>query len=1020
MTQKTMRQVQRTCWGLILLLSGTVVNAQDHLHHGASGLPHGIPDFCQAAGSVIVPTGTQAVWSGTLTAPCLGVHGTVRVADGTTITGTVMVYDDGALLVGTPSTPAQNVTFVFPDVALDLTSDPEQFGNGLIVFGTLKVYGDVKTPFVRLASEVQPGVTVLDLAAAPSGWQPGDRLALVGQPEEVVTIAAISGRSVVLRQPTTSAHLGIRSPEGELAYLPHIANLTRSVVFKSVNPQGTRGHSLYSGRADIAIQGAAFVGMGRTRAEALVNSTTYGDDNAPNHIGTNQIGRYAVHFHHTLGPVYDGRADQYRFIGNVLEANAKVGLAVHNTHYGLVQDNVVFGAGGAGMWTEDGSETGNKFIHNLVAAVYNPTIELAPSEETYDPQARKGSGLWLASINSEVRNNVIAGVQSEGITFYSGCSEDAGDPCAPTFIVPVPIGPGLDPSLPENRLMITNTGGSLLYPSRGQRDPLPVDGNEIYSAKGVAFSNWWVARAEISTPLGGAGVISNTTVWNSSVCVLFRYADAIFDGLECLNEGGVGQAINQMNDASSLGLGVVASEIHHFSFRGYDQSYVKTGQLAHAPLFVFQDGLSQTRSGFQITNEGQGTPIWPLNGRDLEVHRYEWINVLHTPLPGLPLRAIEATYRDGSSNDNIEGWRYFELNVRGYQQEPTQNFRIFFAQQAPAAPAPAPGGVMFPGVYDDRIAGCPEPGLSNQECWTKYGIATLMALAPCQNSLPGIEGFTCTGEVPPPPLVTHATPTPTPAPAPTPTPLAITPLAPIAAVSVDGNAVAVSYTLPFTTGGVAPVSVACDPPSGSLFQAGVTPVTCIATDAAQQRASTLSVVTVTYTPPPALTISALQAMNAVSLDGRPVAFIYPTPVTTGGLAPVFIVCTPPSGSFFTVGTTAVMCTATDAVGQTALTLSFVTVTYTPPPPMTLPTLSWLCRTLSVNSYLDGTKKAVFSCPQTFSLDQGDTATVTRTTSSWLCRLAETVNAYSDDTYTVVFRCPPTFSVRKGIVVTVSK
>lgn len=50
------------------------------------------------------------------------------------------------------------------------------------------------------------------------------------------------------------------------------------------------------------------------------------------------------------------------------------------------------------------------------------------------------------------------------------------------------------------------------------------------------------------------------------------------------------------------------------------------------------------------------------------------------------------------------------------------------------------------------------------------------------------------------------------------------------AQSADGQPVAVTFNSPQTTGGQAPVTLACDPQSGSLFPGGTTTVRCTATD----------------------------------------------------------------------------------------------------------------------------------------------------------------------------------------------
>ena len=99
---------------------------------------------------------------------------------------------------------------VIADRPLDTTRDPEQFGNGIVGLGTIRVHGAVRTPtFMRLAAEPLAGQTRLVLAERPAGWKAGDRLVLPDtrqlggdergsryQPQwEELTVAAVSGET---------------------------------------------------------------------------------------------------------------------------------------------------------------------------------------------------------------------------------------------------------------------------------------------------------------------------------------------------------------------------------------------------------------------------------------------------------------------------------------------------------------------------------------------------------------------------------------------------------------------------------------------------------------------------------------------------------------------------------------------------------------------------------------------------------------------------------------------------------
>ena len=68
-------------------------------------------------------------------------------------------------------------------------------------------------------------------------------------------------------------------------------------------------------------------------------------------VGTNQIGRYSIHFHHAFGPkAAPANGYQFTLIGNAVDDASKWGITIHNSHYGLVHDNVVYNSRGAASW----------------------------------------------------------------------------------------------------------------------------------------------------------------------------------------------------------------------------------------------------------------------------------------------------------------------------------------------------------------------------------------------------------------------------------------------------------------------------------------------------------------------------------------------------------------------------------------------------------------------------------------------------------------------------------------------
>jgi hypothetical protein len=121
----------------------------------------------------------------------------------------------------------------------------------------------------------------------------------------------------------------------------------------------------------------------------------------------------------------------------------------------------------------------------------------------------------------------------------------------------------------------------------------------------------------------------------------------------------------------------------------------------------------------------------------------------------------------------------------------------------------------------------------------------------------------------------------------------------------------------------APV-VKCTPPPGSPFFFGTSRVTCTAIDAAGNSSQCELLVHVVDTIPPEISCS--NDITIVSSLATPVSFsAAANDLCDSTVTPV---CMPPSGSLFSIGTTTVVCTATDDSGNTSQ-CSF-TVTIVPP------------------------------------------------------------------------------------------
>ena len=146
--------------------------------------------------------------------------------------------------------------------------------------------------------------------------------------------------------------------------------------------------------------------------------------------------------------------------------------------------------------------------------------------------------------------------------------------------------------------------------------------------------------------------------------------------------------------------------------------------------------------------------------------------------------------------------------------------------------------------------------------------------------------------------------------------------------SVEMNAASASGTVVdfagvTQSGGCSPVTTACNPPVGSTFPVGVTTVNCTAADSCAAKAACSFNVTVKPLPPVTIGCPADVSIYATSTTGEIVS--YEAPLTGGGCNTPMIVCSPPSGSSFPLGSTSVNCKASDSCGGESACKFLITV-----------------------------------------------------------------------------------------------
>jgi hypothetical protein len=762
---------RRTFIAALLVITGLAAPAR-------AQLPHGIPAFCAAAtvrsvasgawsapatwstgrvpaaGDVVMVESGHAVSYGTVSdasIACVGVAG--QLAFTPTVNtrlkvGTLQVLPSGSLTVGTVAAPINAgviAEIIIASRPLNTAADPEQYGTGLIVFGVLRMHGSPKTPYVRLTAEASKGATVLQLAQAPTAWLPGERQALPDSkqwqiettpyvPEwEVATLASLSGAAAALAAPLQFTHPGGRNADGVLEFLPHVANLTRNVIVRSEAPTGgTRGHVIVVARADVDVRWTAFRDLGRTSIDPL-DSTTFDAAGKVTHVGTNQIGRYAMHVHHVMGPTTapaNGR--QFTLIGNVIEASSKWGLAIHQSHYGLIQDNVIYNALGAGVMLEDGNESFNVIERNLVAVVRGTGQERADART--GEFGYEGSAFWLHGPNNYVRNNIGASTNAFGYTIAMLANPSGR----------IPKFPGAD---------LTIAGQ---YDTRdlAAMPLLEFSGNELYgSANGVTAWNLGAVCCE-SVREVAPSVVKNMRLWHISRYGFYGYGQnkVEFDGW--------------VQRGSRAGLASPYEMYQGFFFSDYitRNLIIRNSDLQNLKIGVHVPPKSgDTRDIYgavatpivientvlkNLTNIRVSTP-WGISGGGgaLPPRRTVIRSVLFGAPAGFTSKAIVMAYESGA-NANPNFVQRDEVQVVDFNRVAGQTFNVFYQEQRPDFIVPQSSGGAI---------GAPAAGLTNAQSWAQFRLAVAGAVAPCAITRPEISGFVCSSagvETPPSPIGT--------------------------------------------------------------------------------------------------------------------------------------------------------------------------------------------------------------------------------------------------------------------------
>jgi hypothetical protein len=746
--------------------------------------------------------------SSTVKIDTIGIEGTLEFENGTELDFTnILVYEGGSIQFGTPTERAKEIELWFNDVPV---SDPEQFSNGILVWGAWKPYGAKRRRFVQVAKEPKAGDTAIWLAAYPIGWQPGDRLvisdtrvpfvskdkkyqktpgnkwegAIIDSQTEFMTIASILGNVLTLAEPLKHDHLGSYEPDGSptvlddgTLFLPHVGNMTNEITIQSSGQ--TRGHIMFLNRAEVDQEGVTLKNLGRTNILSGIDNTitehrvlfnepfadieagqvvtlesAAGEVRDPDNrgearnlwyaelahgvievyindirggplgrkldtselsrriksIGTNQIGRYPVHFHHLAGPVNPRNTGwQFCSLGCVVEGSPKWGFVGHHSHFGLLGNNLAVGCEGAGFALESGAETGNDIINNMSVGSLGTGL---PSRQKLTPSyggdwvGHEGTGFWLGGENNNVVGNVSCGHRMSG---YNMTLLPISHPklCLWNRIAKYPLVRGADMH-----------DGSGQYTTNPYDPALPrfntFKGNTVYGTAKFGMELWF--KRTFTELFGLHG-------WNILTGITYGYQALKFTENGTVLRGYMPMIdrVDHQGNPLSAGLdflGKSAIDVTNLDIRGFAVGVI--GQPSRGGFDV-SDSTIQAHRGVVIVPTGQSEPI-PVN----------LIGMEFIPMPegeSIPVSFTPHFYE--SSGGDIMSPRIFTLTLKGGEE-----YELFSEDQAPDH--------VIGKVDPAGKSGTLEAGLTNLESLHKYGIAYGGKVATCAvSALPIENGLAC-------------------------------------------------------------------------------------------------------------------------------------------------------------------------------------------------------------------------------------------------------------------------------------
>jgi len=690
----------------------------------------------------------------------------VTTMDTSLTVGTLLVKEGGTLQIGTTSNPISSnstASLLFADRSFNDTLDPAQYGNGLLVFGTLAVHGaQLSDTFVRLNAEPTTGTSNISLEKPITGWKPGDRLVLPDTRQltknedaeayipqwEARTLQSMSGTLITLAQALAFDHKGARGGDGNVMFFPHVGNLSRNVIFQSVNSNGTRGYTFFAHRANVDIRYAAFRDLGRTTVMPHDETIFDGSGNTTK-IATNQLYRTPITLYHLIGPFPVVNPYQFTLVGNAVDGGEtdhpfRWCIGIIDSHYGLIQKNICYNTAGSGIAMWAGSETQNVVEQNFVMRVKGTGAKSVTSG-IKKIKGNEGSGFYL-KVNNRIRDNVVANIVPlpasiiepikgndnvdwhgwrMGYALYQAQMKNG--------VISIPHTPGADPS----EYVPVTQGLPILEFAR----------NEVYGA----------VKHGLIKDYGGVSTDPNGTVLTDLV--------KDFRAWHFYGNGYWGHQSNPMTVEGYMaygdkqvkrGIGINFHVAENLNFRliQADIQSLDTGMRAPtAPHFrvgsgetpnhgVVHIGNSDFQNYTNISidpvaryNNGVGLPT---RTTTIEKVKFQKVNATGTSHENATQYDIDMDFHTGNFLNLLVKNEVFVTNYNNSGND----FQVYYLEQQADFIVPE---TTFDAKGSIKMVGAPGPGLTNQDMVNNGDSSIAGEIAPCLNdtSYPKIKGYLC-------------------------------------------------------------------------------------------------------------------------------------------------------------------------------------------------------------------------------------------------------------------------------------